>query len=424
MLVEFFEKKYGAFAMDKDRPLFILAGICPYENRGCEAIIRGTVKILRNNFRDPYFLCFSFSKTDFNRQCRQEYDDKITHKKINTVQNRFSREWLLQRIIYRFNSRKRNYRLFKEMVPYLDNALAVLSVGGDNYSLDYGIPQRYTDLDDFVLEKKKPLILWGSSVGPFDTLPEYERYMIDHLMKVTGIFARESVTVDYLTKNGVTANVRQVADPAFLLDPVKPKDIDKRFTIEEDAIGINLSPLMGNYVTGGDLSTWECIAADMISTTAEKTSRPIYLIPHVTLPGSNDFTFLEKAWKLMDSRIQRKIQLIPPNYNAAETKWIISQMSLFVGARTHATIAALSSGIPTLSFAYSIKARGINQDIFGHEEYCLGANQLTPELVTSRIEYMLPKIDQIRIELKEKIPLVQNNAMDAGKYLKDLVSPI
>jgi colanic acid/amylovoran biosynthesis protein len=53
------------------------------------------------------------------------------------------------------------------MLPYLDDAAAVLSVGGDNYSLDYGVPKLFTDLDDIVLEKKKPLAIWGASVGPF-----------------------------------------------------------------------------------------------------------------------------------------------------------------------------------------------------------------------------------------------------------------
>ena len=65
---------------------------------------------------------------------------------------------------------------------------------------------------------------------------------------------------------------------------------------------------------------------------------------------------------------QEKIFVIPPIYNAPETKWIISKMKFFAGARTHSTIAALSSYVPTLSFAYSIKAKGINKDIFGHED--------------------------------------------------------
>ena len=285
-----------------------------------------------------------------------------------------------------------------------------------------GSLNRYTLLDDIVLEKKKPLILWGASVGPFDAMPDYERYMIDHLRKVTGIFARESVTVDYLTKHGVTANLHQVADPAFLMDPVEPHGEGKNLVIEKNAIGINLSPLMAKYVTGGDISRWEQIAATMIHNIALETSCPIYLIPHVTLPFSNDFTFLEKVRDRIEPESKKEISLIPPVYNAAETKWIISQMSLFAGARTHATIAALSSCVPTLSFAYSIKAKGINRDIFGNEEYCISPDKLTPELVTQKIESMLETKDLITNDIRKKMPSVLEKAMYAGNLLKNLVN--
>ena len=406
--------------MDRDRPIFILAGNGPYDNRGCEAIVRGTTKILRNYFQDPLFLCVSaLKKSELERQLKIENDPGIIHKKMN-IDKYFGKKSLLQRIIFKFDKRKKKYLLCEEMLPYLNDSVAVLSVGGDNYSLDYGIPRLFTDLDDVVLEKKKPLILWGASVGPFDKLPEYERYMCDHLRTITGIFARESVTVDYLSKKGITDNVNQVADPAFLMDPVKPQEDSKSLTIEDGAIGINLSPLMANYVTGGDIPQWEQIAANLISTIAKETSRPIYLIPHVTIPASNDFAFLEKVLNLTDTQINPEIHLISTDYNAAETKWIISQMTLFAGARTHSTIAALSSYIPTLSFAYSIKAKGINRDIFGHENYCLSPDQLTPEVVTTRIESMLTSQDLIKMELEEKIPLIQKKAMNAGKYLKDL----
>jgi colanic acid/amylovoran biosynthesis protein len=409
--------------MDSNRPLFILAGNGPYENRGCEAITLGTIKILRKYFQDPTFLCISvLQKTDLIQQIRKETDPAIIHKKTNLIQQRFSWEWGIQRIIYRYNEKGRKYRIFSEMLPYIDDAAAVLSLGGDNYSLDYGIPQLFTALDDIVLGKKKPLILWGSSVGPFDALPEYERYMIDHLKKITGIYARESISVDYLTKHGIHDNVHQVADPAFLLDPLKPKD--EGINIDEGAIGINLSPLMANYVTGGDMQKWEQTAANIISSVSKKTSRTIYLIPHVTMRSSNDFTFLERVWNMTESHTKKRINLIPMNYNAAEIKWIISQMSLFAGARTHATIAALSSQVPTLSFAYSIKANGINRDIFGHELYCLGSDKLIPEVVTTLIESMLANQDLIRKELEEKIPLKQKMAMSSGIYLKELLGHI
>jgi len=407
--------------MDKDRPLFILAGICPYKNRGCEAIIRGTVKILRSNFQDPSFLSISFyPETDFELPSINEKDDVITYKKLNADQY-FRKESFFQRIISMFDKPKNQSLLCEEILPHIDDARAVLSVGGDNYSLDYGLPRKYTDLDDAVLDKKRPLILWGASVGPFDRLPKYEQYMIHHLRTVTAIFARESVTVDYLSKIGITENVYQVADPAFLMDPVEPRDENKKLTLKPGAIGLNMSPLMARYVTGGDLPDWERIAANIIRSIAKKTRRPLYLIPHVTIPGSNDFTFLEKVWNLMDDQIKSEITLIPPCYNAAETKWIISNMSLFAGARTHSTIAALSSHIPTLSFAYSIKAKGINRDIFGHEEYCLDPVQLTPEIVTFRIESMLGNSDEVKNELTQKIPFIQESAMNAGKYLKEVI---
>jgi colanic acid/amylovoran biosynthesis protein len=70
---------------------------------------------------------------------------------------------------------------------------------------------------------------------------------------------------------------------------------------------------------------------------------------------------------MTDPHIKRRITRIPMNYNAAEIKWIIGQLTLFAGARAHPTIAALSSQIPTLSFAYSTKANGINRDIFKYE---------------------------------------------------------
>ncbi len=113
--------------------------------------------------------------------------------------------------------------------------------------------------------------------------------------------------------------------------------------------------------------------------------------------------------------------LVSPEYNAAETKWIISRMAFFAGARTHSTIAALSSGIPTLSFAYSIKAQGINRDIFGHTDYCLEPTDLDAEGVAGRITSMLGDSAAIKNDLAERIPGVQEMALSAGMGLKHLI---
>ena len=59
------------------------------------------------------------------------------------------------------------------------------------------------------------------------------------------------------------------------------------------------------------------------------------------------------------------VNIMPSEFNASQIKQVISQFHFFIGARTHATIAAFSSGVPTISIAYSVKAKGINKDLLG-----------------------------------------------------------
>ncbi|MDQ1253481.1 MAG: colanic acid/amylovoran biosynthesis protein, partial [Euryarchaeota archaeon] len=306
-----------------EKPTFILAGNGSYDNRGCEAIVRGTVKILRHCYKDPSFLCVSFfqNKDQFKKQSEEEYDPAIIHKKANKRQSKFDPKWLLRLPLREIYPELYKNWIYKEMIPYIENSTSVLSVGGDNYSLDYGIPRSFTYLDDIVLERKKPLIIWGASVGPFDKIPEYERYMKQHLQHVTGIFARESATVEYLEKIGITDRVYKVADPAFLMDATEPQS-NKEIEIEEGSIGINLSPLMARYVSNGNIESWISTASAIVKEIAKKSDNKIYLIPHVTAPNSNDYLFLKESKERINTS-EEKIFLIPPIYNASETKWII-----------------------------------------------------------------------------------------------------
>ncbi|MCM1986701.1 polysaccharide pyruvyl transferase family protein [Methanococcoides seepicolus] len=413
--------------MGSTEPFFILAGNGPYENRGCEAIVRGTVEILRNNYNNPNFLCISHFHNDnqFKKQCHEEIDHSILHKNTNRPLKKYTFQWSYNKMYGIVSPTSYKGYIYREMTPYLNEAEAVLSIGGDNYSLDYGIPKLFTGLDDFVLKKGKPLVIWGASVGPFDKNPKYEKYMVKHLHDVTAVFAREDNTVEYLAEKGLVDNVYRVSDPAFLMEIRRPEQKDFNLDIEKDAIGINLSPLMARYTTRGDIDEWIKIAANIISQISKKTSCKIYLIPHVTSNNENiyinDYLFLRKVLETINCQ-EASITLIPPIYNASEIKWIISKMSIFAGARTHSTIAALSSSVPTLSFAYSIKAKGINEDVFGHSFYCLNPNDLKPDVVANKIKYMLDNRKKIKNELDSKIPYVQKNALIAGKYLKQILS--
>lgn len=405
-----------------ERPTFILAGNGPYENRGCEAIVRGTVKILRHYYKDPSFLCVSFfqNQEQFEKQSKEEYDPLITHKKTDTNYRRFSVKWGLKLAQKKIAPERYINSIYKELFPAIKETETVLSIGGDNYSLDYEFPMRFTGLDDLVLKARKPIIIWGASVGPFDRLPAYEMYMKKHLQNITGIFARESETVEYLERIGITENVYKVADPAFLLDATEPQ-LGKEIEIEEDSIGINLSPLMAKYVSNGDMNSWINMSSKIVETISKSTGNNVYLIPHVTAPHSDDYQFLREV-KARIKESEKKIVVVPPIYDASETKWIISQMKLFAGSRTHSTIASLSSLVPTMSFAYSVKAKGINKDIFGHENYCLDPESLNPKNATKKVELLLENYDEIKSVLKSTMPKFEGDAYKAGSNLQKIVN--
>src|SRR3546814_10538981 len=77
------------------------------------------------------------------------------------------------------------------------------------------------------------------------------------------------------------------------------------------------------------------------------------LFPYTTLFRSHD----PKA----------NLLLSMPTLSASDYKGIIGLCEALVGAHTHATIASMSQGLPTVSVAYSRKAWGIMRDYRSEE---------------------------------------------------------
>ena len=96
------------------------------------------------------------------------------------------------------------------------------------------------------------------------------------------------------------------------------------------------------------------------------------------------------------------------DHTCEELKGYIARCRMFIGARTHATIAAYSSLVPTLVVGYSVKARGIARDLFGTEK-----NYVLPV-------QLLRKEEAIRSQLAAKMPAYKEAAMQTGKEVDHL----
>lgn len=393
------------------KPLFILQGNSSILNRGCEAILRSTIGILTKEFGPCHFI--NSPPRYFERKELGDLGPNVVHV-IPSKRRRWSKDWFVCQI------RRRIFRTTREVFePFLSGAVATLAIGGDNYSLDYGNPWSYFVANRATLRHGKPLVIWGASIGPFDKNPKFEKFAARELSKVTLICARESETVSYLKNLGVSDNVRLVADPAFTLEP-REVNLDKPELgiIKNPCIGINLSPLIGRYWEG--TQSWLECASKNIKSILEEIDMPILFVPHVLQPGNNDYEFMKQIMVRLRP-YSDKMAILGPEYNCQEIKWIISKLTAFIGARTHSTIAALSSNVPTISIGYSIKARGINKDIYGHLDWLVPLEKLQDDTLSNVTRRLLKSENDVRKHLVDHMPAYKQKAQDASKYIKQII---
>lgn len=398
---------------------FYLSGQRTFGNRGCEAIVRSTVSALRREFGDVEVLVPSDDTVRDAAQWPKAQDLGVRFVKAYLPW--YQRYWVhAQRLPWPALKRLRwpfpFPRWLKEQIQSVD---VVLSVGGDNYSLDYRLPSLLMGIDRLAMDMDKPVFLWGASVGPFEGDAHFVPAIKRHLEGFSKILVRESVSFRYLTEVLLLKNVSQMVDPAFTLEP-EALNCDAFWpqAVANGVIGLNVSPLIERYKKlGQDLvDETACFVRDCVQT----SGFGVVLIPHV---GPLDGTGKNSDAHYMASILQRCVDLgstvtmVPPTLNAAQLKHVISQLRFFIGARTHATIAALSSGVPTVSIAYSVKARGINRDLFSNEAVVLPTPDLSAKTLQEKLDYLQANEESLREKLAQAMPTYRRVVFECASMI-------
>ena len=407
----------------------VLAGNGSYSNRGCEAILRGTTALLRAQLGECCFIS-NYFPTPGSHDEENEIDPTIIHRPFPLL-TQYSFPWIEEQISRKlFHKPYNNTQVTRIFRNSLKDAEAVLMLGGDNFSLDYPNKDIHFRISRLAVEAKVPIAIWGASVGPFSRDPHYERWAAKELSKVNLICARETATIEYLASIGLTRNVLLSADPSFLLQPsacVLPDNIEK--ILQDGCIGLNLSPLFSNYVkiNGSipDLNEWTNIAVDIVRNLLRRFSIPILLIPHVTseagLTNRDDYLFLKRVAELLNE--PESVLTLGPIYDAAQSKWVISRVRVFVGARTHSTLAAIATCVPTICVGYSMKAKGIAQDVYNHLDWLITGQELVnePTLLSDRLDALFSNQAEIRSHLEERKPVFVQRARNAAERISEMI---
>ncbi len=392
-------------SIDLNRPiiLYMHAGS---KNHGCEAIANATLKMIRDIRieqgcdleKTPIPVVFSNDADEDRKYSLGELEKQGLC--ILTSERHIDKDFFAHVIYYgwrKFTGDKQSFMRYRFRDAYkvflkeynrcsaggegAGTTPLAISIGGDNYCY----PEMVSDLilaHDYFVERGFETVLWGCSIEP-ESLKNVA--LLNDLMEFDSIYARESITYKALLDVGFTEKKIQLRkDPAFELEKQDVPSQDG--FIPGKTVGINLSPMVLDRAK--DPALVREGYRNFIRYILDNTDNNIAFVPHVVWATSDD----RKPLKELYDEFKDTGRVVMIEDSPAETlKGYISQCSFFVGARTHSTIAAYSTGVPTLVIGYSVKSRGIATDLFGTcENYVLPVQELSdPQSLIRSYEFII-----------------------------------
>ena len=287
-----------------------------------------------------------------------------------------------------------------------------LSIGGDNYCYEELVKElKYANR--LFTGQGAMTVLLGCSIEP-ELLADPD--IIDDMERYACIIARESITWQALCQAGLKAHSYLVPDSAFLL-PARKGSLPAGFQ-EGNMVGLNVSPMVveREMHSGITMENYRYLIRHIL----KNTEMGVALIPHVVWKNNDDRTVLRTLYR--EFQATGRVVMIE-DADCETLKGYISRCRFFIGARTHATIAAYSSLVPTLVLGYSVKARGIAFDLFGTwEKYVLPVQSLQKKEELARgFDWLLQEEERIRKKLETVMPAYLERARQTGRMLSRLL---
>ena len=373
-------------------------------NHGCEAIVRTTKKMLGS---DDVTL-FSSNRNEDIKYLGEELL-KIEKPKKNISKTSLEYVGAALRAKFKHDIYAFDKLAFSPVIDACDEDTVLLSIGGDNYC--YGENRHIYMVNREVKKKGSKLVLWGCSVEPEAISEE----MGKDLALYDLITAREELTYNALKQ--INPNTVLVTDPAFVLE--KSEAVYPERLRDKPYIGINFGPTIERRESEKGIVKQSFRA--IIDYVLENTDYNIAFIPHVVRKGLDDRIPMSVLFE--EYKNSGRVFMVE-DQNCEQLKEIISGCEFFIGARTHATIAAYSTCVPTLVLGYSVKARGIAKALFGkYEGYVVPVQSMTndKELLKNFVS-LFEKRNEIRTHLKKIMPEYKNKAYIAKNKLEELIN--
>lgn len=311
------------------------------------------------------------------------------------------------------------------LLEQLTNADLVLDIsGGDSFTDMYGRRrfEAMTRLKRLVLSNGTPLVLLPQTYGPFKRSSS-ARMAASIVRDASMAWARDAASFaamrTLLGEDFDVARHRPGVDVAFAL-PARTPCLDQATewlmrdwfsSVAPPVIGLNVSGLLYSdpamaarrFGLRGD---YRELIHGLVTSLLKTTDANILLVPHVNgAPGTpeSDVSACLATWSAMGQ--QTRVAVLPQQDDASRIKWFIRRCDWFCGTRMHATIAALSSGVPAAAIAYSPKTHGVFQTV-GVEDHVADFRSTSTAEVIDLLLKSWTDHDDVRSLLAHTVPRV------------------
>lgn len=403
---------------------FLLVGQPNLMNRGCEALTMCSANIIENAVGDCQFEATS-NNIDFDSKDMHNWPTCVQFVPMSRRRSLYTIAMGLARRLRLIRPASPHEYWARNIHKYFARTDVVVSIGGDLFSESYGPHQAFETLGHLVYAHRlgKRTVIWAASIGPFHN-QELLDYAKETFKTVDLITVRERHTLEYMHSLGIRKNVRLVADPAFIL---KRRSTERTrlpiFQSKNPLIGIGISDGIYQFSAIGSETKYCQMFAEVADQLVEKYDATICLIPHVIIPGLNGNDDEARCQSVV-AKVKRRhrITTFPATHmRAGELKEIMARCDFHIGARTHSTIASLSSSVPTIAIAFSRKAWGIFEDVYGHTNYVMDANSVTVNDILNTFDMLFQNRNIIVETLDKKIPELAKLAEKGGTLLASIL---
>ena len=308
----------------------------------------------------------------------------------------------------------RSVWLFDEEMRHYAKADLIVDLSGDMLTEDYGPHVALSHFYPILLANAmgKRVFLCAQSIGPFKYTKRLASYILNHAGAVT---VRDQVSLDYLQSIGVTPRrLGLTADVAFLMEPEDVAIGRDRLLqlIGEDCVGpvlgVSLSFLIEKHYRRkcpvAHQESFVELMARSLDAWVEHYEGVVVFFAHVTGPGAQKDD--REACKCVAQKMKHSAFVLEEDLSPAAIKGTIRHCDLFLGARMHANIAALSSFVPTIALSYSHKTPGIMNQL-GCGEFVLPIEALSDSLIESAFARLHKEREEVRLRLHQRIPEIR-----------------